>query len=509
MLENLKYFLKHSAIYSISNFAVKASGVILLPLYTTYISLGEFGELALIDVTIIILVELVNLGQSQALVMLNNTDEYSNKNKEMFFTVLSSSTVICILFVVLGESFLPYFANLIAEPEKFYLYLRLCLYIISSRIITNILLNKLRADERSISYTTFSVLKLAVTLAFIIYFVAFAHLKILGVLYSYLISEIVVIVFLLPFLIKLMKFRFEKKILYASISFGIPLIFSSLAMMFLNVSDRYLIKYFTSDEMVGLYDLGYRFAGTLNMFFIMPISLTLMPQAYKMYKKEGDKRYYSKILTYLSFILVWVGLGISIFSMEIVKLFALNPSYWPAYQIVPIIVFAYVFFGMRIISSLGMFLTKKTKYVALTTGIPAVLNIGLNILLIPKFGMITAAYTTLFSFSLLYFLSYYYSGKFYKIPFENYKLIKLFILGILCYSVSTISNDSGLVVRMVLKLLLLGIFPFVLYFLKFYEPVEIQSLYGFYKKWKSPAKWKENIKAELTKSEKESYKNND
>lgn len=503
MLENLKYFLKHSFVYSISNFAVKASGLILLPLYTTYISLGEFGELALLDVTILILVELINLGQSQALVMLNNTDEYSSKNKEVFFTVLSSSTVICILFILLSESFLPYVSNLLAESDKFYLYLRFCIYIIASRIVNNILLNKLRADERSISYTTFSVLKLILTLVLIVYFVAFNQLKVLGVLYSYLISELIIILILVPFLTRQLKFKFEKKILFASISFGIPLIFSSLAMMFLNVSDRYIIKYFTNDEMVGLYDLGYRFAGVLNMFFIMPISLTLMPQAYKMYNKEGDKRYYSKLLTYLSFVLVWIGLGISVFSREMVKLLALNPSFWPAYQIVPVIVFAYIFFGMRIISSLGMFLTKKTKYVALTTLVPALLNVGLNFILIPEFGMIAAAYTTLFSFFILYILSYYYSDKFYKIPFENFKLIKLFFIGILFYSVSLLSSESVLTIRMIIKILLLTVFPFALYFVKFYEPVEIQSLKGFYKKWKSPAKWIENIKSEIGRSKKE------
>ena len=509
MLENIKYFLKHSAIYSIGNFATKASGLILLPIYTTYITLGEFGELGILDVTILILVELINLGQSQALVMLNNTDEYSSKKKEVFFTILSSSTIVCIIFILLGEFLLPRVSGFFVMSEKFYLYLKLSLFIISARIITNVLLNKLRADERSISYTTFSILKLVLTISLTAYFVAFAHLKVLGILYSYLISEIAIIGLLLPMMFKSMRFKFDKKILYASISFGVPLIFGSLAMMLLNVSDRYIIKYFTNNEMVGLYDLGYRFAGALNMFIIMPITLTLLPQAYKMYNKPGDKRYYSKIMTYLTFLLVWVGLAISVFSMEIIKVFALNPTYWPAYKIVPLVTFAYVFFGMRILSSLGMFLTKETKYVAITTVLAAVINIGLNFILIPKFGMIAAAYTTLASFLVLYLSSYYYSNKFYKIPFEDLKLLKLFILGLGFYFLSSLSNDSILVIRLILKIFLLVIFPFVLLLFKFYEPVEIESIKGFFNKWKSPVKWKENINTEIKKSKKESVNRND
>ncbi len=502
MLENIKYFLKHSAIYSIGNFATKASGLILLPIYTTYITLGEFGELGILDVTILILVELINLGQSQALVMLNNSDEYTDKKKEVFFTILSSSIGVCIIFILLGEVILPQISGLIVISDKFYLYLKLSLFIISARIITNVLLNKLRADERSISYTSFSILKLVLTISLTAYFVAFAHLKILGILYSYLISEIAILILLLPMLFKSMRFKFDKKIMFASISFGIPLIFGSLAMMLLNVSDRYIIKYFTNNEMVGLYDLGYRFAGALNMFIIMPISLTLMPQAYKMYKKEGDKRYYSKIMTYLTFLLVWVGLAISVFSMEIIKVFALNPSYWPAYKIVPLVTLAYVFFGMRIISSLGMFLTKETKYVAITTTSAAIINIGLNFILIPKIGMIAAAYTTLFSFIILYLGSYYFSNKFYKIPFEDIKLAKLFILGLGFYFISTLSNESYLLIRLSLKIFLLIIFPFILMLFKFYDPIEIESIKGFYNKWKSPLKWKENINMEINKSKK-------
>jgi O-antigen/teichoic acid export membrane protein len=189
-----------------------------------------------------------------------------------------------------------------------------------------------------------------------------------------------------------------------------------------------------------------------------------------------------------------MGLGISIFSKEVIKIFALNPSFWPAYKIVPIVTASYIFFGMRIIASLGMFLTKKTKYVANTTIVAAVLNILLNILLIPKFGMITAAYTTLISFVILYLLSYYYSNKCYEIPFENSKILKLFVLGTAFYFIATIFNGNSLAIRFLVKILLFVIFPFLLLVWNFYEPIELQRMGQLYKKWKSPAKWKDNLK---------------
>lgn len=495
MLQNLKYFLKHTFIYSISNIAAKASGIILLPIYSVYLSLGDFGILGLTDATILILVDLVNLGLAQSLVMLNNVEEYSGKKRGMFFTIFISSFLICAVFIIAGEAVLPSIASLLAEPERYHYYLRISLYVISARILNNILLNKLRAEERSGTYTTAGILKLLLTLGFVYYFIAVKNLSVEGVLFAYLLAEIIVILILLPLLISQMSVKFDVPILKAAVSFGVPLIFSSLAMMLLNLSDRYIIKYFLNDEMVGLYDLGYRVAGVLNMFVIVPLSLTLVPQAYKMFGKPGDKRYYSKVLTYLTFVLVWIGLAISLFSKEVIKVLAKNQSFWPSYEVAPIVVLSYVFFGMRIVASLGMYLNKKTKYVAYTTAAAAALNIVLNILFIPKYGMITAAYSTLVSFIFLYLISYYFGNLSYKIPFENFKVSEALIFGTLLYFGAVLFNNDSLIIRIIVKISALILYPVLLYFIKFYEAIELDRAKGFYSKWKNPSKWGKNLKS--------------
>jgi len=495
LLQNLKYFFKHTLIYSINNIATKASGVILLPIYSAYLSLGDFGILGVIEVTILILVDLINLGLAQSLVMMNNMDEYAGKKKEILFTIFSISFLICVLFTIAGEFLLPSIAALMDDPARYYFYLRITLYVISFRILNNILLNKLRAEEKSGIYTIAGIFKLLLTIGFVIFFVAVKKMNVDGILYAYLISEIVVLAILIPMLINQMSVKFNSAALNTAVQFGVPLIFGSLAMMLLNLSDRYIIKYFLNNEMVGLYDLGYRVAGVLNMFVIVPLSLTLIPQAYKMFGKAGDKRYYSKLLTYLTFGLSWIGLGIALFSKEAIKFLAQKESFWPSYEVVPVITLASVFFGMRIVSSLGMYLNKKTKYVAYTTVAAAAINIALNIIFIPKFGMMAATYTRLISFVFLYLISYYYGNLAYKIPFENIKIAEVLAVGIFLYSAASYFNAGSLSIRLTLKTSALIVFPLILYFLKFYEPIELIRIKGFYLKWKNPAKWGENLKS--------------
>ncbi len=65
------------------------------------------------------------------------------------------------------------------------------------------------------------------------------------------------------------------------------------------------------------------------------------------------------MLTYFLFILFWAGLGLAFFSKEIIKLLALNPDYWAAYQVVPYIILAYIFSGAKSVTSLGLYLKRK------------------------------------------------------------------------------------------------------------------------------------------------------
>ncbi|UCH66534.1 MAG: hypothetical protein JSW63_05250, partial [Ignavibacterium sp.] len=189
MAINLKYFLKHGIIYGISNVAVKASGIILLPLYTGHLPLGEFGVLGLIDAAIIILIEVISLGQGQALVMLNNSPEYSIKRKSIFFTISSLTFFICLVFTIFGYFAIPIIVDAYAFKDIYIIYLRIALFVISLRTINNIFLNKLRADEESVKFTSVNIIKLTILIIAASYLLIEMEMGLLGILYAYVISE--------------------------------------------------------------------------------------------------------------------------------------------------------------------------------------------------------------------------------------------------------------------------------------------------------------------------------
>ena len=195
--------------------------------------------------------------------------------------------------------------------------------------------------------------------------------------------------------------------------------------------------------------------------------------------------------------MVWAGLALCVFSKEIIMLFAQNPSYYPAYSVVAWIVFAYILYGVSLVSSLGMYLTGKNHFVAYITLFCAALNIGLNFLLIPTFGILGAAVNTLVAFFVLDILSNMASNKYYKISFENYKLFKIFFIGTILFLLSSYFDQSIMAIKFPIKIFVIIIYPFVLFYWKLFDNNEVQALHGAVIKWKNPLKWISLLKNEV------------
>jgi len=476
MLENLKKTVKHSAIYSLGTISTKLIGIVLLPLYTKNITVSEYGIYGIIEITIMILTQVLTLGQAQSYLRLYEEQEYINKRKSVLFTILIFQATVCLIFTAIGYKLIPWISMHFQNPLLFTIYFRISLSIIVLRIINRTLLNVLRIQEKSLLYASLNIVKFILIMLLNVYFIAIKGIGIRGILYSYLIGDAFLILSLIPIIINQISFKFEFKILKESLLFGIPLIFSALSSMLLNMGDRYVLKLLVDYKEVGIYSLGYKVAGILNVFFIQAFMLGLIPIAYKMYEQKGDKRYYSKMLTYFIFMLFFCGLALSIFSKELIKTFALVSSYWSASNIVPYIVLGYILSGTKFFYNMGLYLKKKTKFIAYNMVGAAVFNIALNFLLIPSMKMYGAALATIISFFVLDIVTYVQAQRFYKIPYENQKLLLMLFISITLYLISNLTNGMVILPRIIIKLLIIFSFPFILYVFKFYEPIELATI---------------------------------
>ena len=124
----------------------------------------------------------------------------------------------------------------------------------------------------------------------------------------------------------------------------------------------------------------------------------------------------------------------------------------------------------------------------------SLLNLGLNILLIPFIGAIGAGLSTLLTQIVYFFAMFHYAQRYYPVPYEFRKILMSIWIGALFCIVACLIRDWALGWRLSIKTLLLVAYPILLYLAGFFDKVELQALHGFWKKWRHPGAWKENMR---------------
>lgn len=476
MIEKLKETFSHAFIFGLGGVLTKLIGFILIPLYTREISVAEYGILGLLEFFGQLLIILFSFGQIPALFRWFNLLESEKEKNKIFFTVIISLSGIFFLASTFGILFKNSISQFITG-EKTNSYLIAYIFIsYSTDALKNILLTIYRINKKPLRYIIILSLSLIINLLLNIYFVAFRKLSIEGVLIGNTISSILTLIALIFDNFKNLSPQLELREFYKMLRFGFPMVLSGFSGVLLMMSDRYLLRTYATLDDVGIYTLGYKIAGIINLVLIQSFSLAWPAVAWDAFKKPNVQRFISKVLTYFVFITLWIILAFSIFSKEIIHVLIKNNLYWESIKIVPIIALSYSFYGMYYLTGIVFHFKNKTKYLPIILGFCAGFNIILNIILIPRFTIYGAAYSTLASYIIMFLLTYYLGQKTMPIPYESRKLWLIFIcIGILFYLISIIPS-TNLILRIGIKCIIILLFPLILYIFNFYERIELQRI---------------------------------
>lgn len=494
MLQTIKTILKGSLIYSLGNISSKLIGLILMPIFVANLTISEYGTLGILEVTVQILISTFGLGIWYALERWYWDKNNIDKQKSIYFTVIVFSSLIAIILFFVVFSVSSSLSFLLFDNAKYSYVLILMAIIAGLEIIAMNPATLLRLKNRSTLFLFSITLKLVLMLGFTLYFLLIKGKKIEGIYEAQLIAEVVYFLFLLGSSVKDIEFKFDLRTLTEMINYRLPLVFSSVFIVLLSFTDRYVLKFLGSLSDVGVYSMGFKLANTIKVIIVSSVWFALSPMIYKMMDKPDNKRFYSKVMTYFTFGVLIFVIAISVFGKEIVYLVASKPEYREAFKIIPIISFAIVFGMLKDVALTGLNITKRTRIIAILIIIISILNLGLNILFVPYYNSIGAASATLISQLMFFILVLGFSQKVYNIPYELKKIGVLIITGIFLVIVGNLFNQLYLPARLVLKLLIVVSFPFLLYFLKFFEQVEIQGIKAAWLKWRNPFFWKKNIK---------------
>jgi len=477
MLGDIKKITKHTAVYGLGNVLNKLLGFILIPLYNNYIPIGKFGDLAVLETTILLFTSILHYGIFSG----HQRYFFIEKEKGTYGIFLFNNYIGNIILTVLSIFPLLYLSQdisnlLFGNPDNAG-NIQIAFWIVLSEILCVVPLQVLQYEGKPFQYLVFNFIKLSLSFGLTIYFVRQMSMGIDGILKARLEgAAITALSFVLAVIIPRVKFVLNLPSLWKSIRFGFPAIAGNIGFLIFQLNDRYMLNWLSTDVETGKYAFGYKIANFINLIFISTIGLSYMPSIFSKEKDEDNLRYYRKMLTYYCFFIAFIVLGFLYFYSDLLALVAKNKEYQGGFSVVPVLALSFMVMGMNYFVGVGLYLKEKMIYFLVPSFTAAATNIFLNFLLIPRMGMMGAAFSNLAANIIYTALLTIISSKFIKVSFEWSKIFMIYLIAIVLYSADILTRGLPFVAEITIKLVLLAIFPLVLYKLNFFEKIEIKRI---------------------------------
>ena len=412
-------FVKIGIIYTVSNLIVKGISFLTTPIFTRLMSQSDYGQFSSIASWANIISIIVTLGLYSSISRAKY--DYGDRINEYMSTIIILGNIVTAICWVIIESRISFFEN-IFSMDRIYIRAILIYAMFFPSVQTLIAKNRIFNEYKQVIGITWVTL-LASTGASVALVIIMAN-KLTGIVFgNYLVVAIVDSIFWLFIVIKGRYFSF-KYCKYACI-LSVPLVFHQLSGVLLNSSDRIIIEQLCGAKDAALYSLAYTIAMVITVL-LSSLNQAWIPWFYdRLEIKEFSRirlaaRKYSTLFTIGCIFLMLIG-------PELVLLFG-GKSYLEAVYVIPPVCMAIELqFFYTLYVNIEFFL-KKMIYVSLATLGATTINIGLNYLLIPKFGYMLAAYTTIAGY---FFMLLFHYSICRKIQYKNLFDEKAIIINIL------------------------------------------------------------------------------
>ena len=377
-------------IFSIGSFASKLAGYLLLPFYTAILTTAEYGIYDIVLTTVNLLFPIVTLLITEA-TMRFALEKETDKRK-----VFSISFLILLfgIIVMLAVSPVILFSSVY---KKYYIYF--VIYFILNAVST-LIAQFVKGIERTKEYATSGIIGTVVSLSFNILLMAVIRLGLTGHFIATFIGLIVSSSYLwikCDLSIYFTKVKKEDKPLVRDmINYSLPIMPNSLSWWISTSSDKYIISFFFGATAIGLYSVAYKIPSLMTVFSSIFLSAWQI-SAVEEFGSEKSVKFHRQVYEYFITFLIIVCSGIVTFTKLISKILFAN-AFYNAWNLVPMLVLAYVFHDLAAFVGSVYTSSKKTKMLFTSTLVGAILNIILNIIIIPKYGAIGGAFTTLVSY---------------------------------------------------------------------------------------------------------------
>jgi len=410
--------IKSTGTYAVSNILNAAIPFLLLPYLTDKLSPADYGIVAMFQVLFSIFNPFVGLSSESAI-----SKRFFELDKQKLGVYNFNVFLIQVFTVLPLVLVIVIFGGLISEVSDFP---KLWLWAVLLYSLTNkfleIVFSLFRLENRAIGFGVLKVSKTLVELGFTFYFISLLNQTWDGRISAQVISSIILAV-IAAYIIwkhKYFHFTWSKLNIKNAINYGAPLIPHVIGATLITYSDRIFITNMVSLEALGIYSVGYQVGMAIGLI------QTSINQAYIPWlfgKLKAPENFDKKLLVkgiYAYNLMLLILVVVLMFVVPFLFEHFIGKEYQNAEIYVFWIGLAFAINGMYKMVVAFLFFTEKTKIIGIGTLLTAVVNIGLNYFFIQKYNAIGAAYATVISFFIQYIAIWYFSNKYYKMPWFKF-----------------------------------------------------------------------------------------
>lgn len=426
---------KHTAIYAVGVLVARATSIVMMPLYTRYLTPAGYGILGLIEMTldVIGIVAGSRLGAGVFHLYHKARDE-----REQRAVLGSAFLLLAAAFAVAGTVSwwsAPLVARLLLGGAQHTGLVRIAALTLALNSLTLIPLIELQLRVRSISLVGANLAKLGVQLGLNILLLVRYHLGIRGVLLATLAANIAVGTPLAFRFLRRIGVTFDREAVRGILRLGLPFIGVQLAKFTMTFGDRYFLRAVADTAAVGIYSLGYQFGFILYQVGCEPFFLAWEPARFEIAKRADRDAVFNRGFLFLNVVLLTTAVGITLFVGDFLRV-AATPPFFAATRVVPVVLVAYIAQSWTSFHNYGLFAAQRTEYITLANWVAAAIAVAGYAICIPRWQMMGAAWATLFSFVASEWLVYVFAQRAQRVAYEWTPTVRLSLIAVVVCAVS-------------------------------------------------------------------------
>ncbi len=397
---------KHIRNYASAGMLASLAGIITFPLLTRSMSVAEYGILGLITSSLTLFVAVGKLGMQHAVIRY-----YAQiKNANITYNLLQMNSTVSMMFfcfslftasiwLIIGYVFMPRMSDMYNISELFLI----ASGIVFLRLLGSGFMNFLRAQQRSAIVGFTQILNRYLYLAIVLGLMIIGQINVAFVLFAMLVAEIVGVTFAAKSYWPDFQFKLAEVVVplgKTMLVYGMPLMLLESLGLVMRLSDRYIIQFVLDENALGQYSASYNLTAYLDIILLGALVQAIKPHYMQLWEGEGKDRTKAFLRDGFHLYLVLGIPFITLFSLVAPHLlnFLASPKYSPGTIIIPFVAFSFLLDGGMHFLAAGLYIKKNTKVLMFWGLIATVLNLGLNMLAIPVYGILGAAVVTIISY---------------------------------------------------------------------------------------------------------------